>query len=194
MAVTSEPAHIQAGDHNQDSSLRVTDLARRDVMLGDPWLRERNPRMSWKTRRMLFGSKNGPVMLKPIDEPEPDFLLWAKQLSRIAKREKACIFAIAAQHPDSTKNSDSAIPDCIQGVLDDFKRMRKEKLPPGQRKSSKRDHYIRLKEGATPATRPICKAPQSELKELREQLTELLEKGLIAPSKSPLGSADLAYP
>jgi hypothetical protein len=43
-----------------------------------------------------------------------------------------------------------------------------------------------------PGTNPISKAPyrmaSSELKELKEQLQELLDKGFICPSTSPWGA------
>eukprot|EP00172_Hildenbrandia_rubra_P002854 Plantae.Rhodophyta-Hildenbrandia_rubra.ctg40346.p2 GENE.Plantae.Rhodophyta-Hildenbrandia_rubra.ctg40346~~Plantae.Rhodophyta-Hildenbrandia_rubra.ctg40346.p2 ORF type:complete len:118 (+),score=5.21 Plantae.Rhodophyta-Hildenbrandia_rubra.ctg40346:29-382(+) len=60
--------------------------------------------------------------------------------------------------------------------------------------SAEQGHKILLRPGAEPACRPACKLSHSELKELRDQLAELLEKGLIAPSKSPWGASLLFAP
>ena len=47
---------------------------------------------------------------------------------------------------------------------------------------------IELEKGTKPISRPVYKLSPAELDELKAQLTILLEKGLIRPSKSPWGA------
>ena len=47
---------------------------------------------------------------------------------------------------------------------------------------------IDLEPGVEPVSRPVYKLSPAELDELKAQLTLLLEKGLIRPSKSPWGA------
>lgn len=194
MTEADASVRLQRGERAQHSAFLVTELTRYDVILGDPWLRKRNPRLNWKTRHMLFRGAEGPVALKSINDPDPGCLVSAMQLSRIVKREKPRAFAITAQHPGAANDAVSTIPECAQKALDDFQRMRKSKLPSDPRRSSKHDHSIRLKDGSTPVSRPICKLSHAELKEQREQLAELLEKRLIGPSKSPWTAPALLAP
>ena len=50
------------------------------------------------------------------------------------------------------------------------------------------DHAIDLEPGSAPAIGPIFRlAPRHELEELRKQLDDILEKGLVEPSCSPYG-------
>jgi len=57
------------------------------------------------------------------------------------------------------------------------------------------DREIEFAIELVPGTAPISKAPYrmapAKLAELKKQLQELLDKGLIQPSVSPLGSASL---
>ncbi|KAG8362701.1 hypothetical protein BUALT_BualtUnG0049300 [Buddleja alternifolia] len=58
------------------------------------------------------------------------------------------------------------------------------KLPPRREV----DHVIELEPGAKPPSMaPYCMAPP-ELEELRKQLKDLLDKGMIRPSKAPFGA------
>jgi hypothetical protein len=49
------------------------------------------------------------------------------------------------------------------------------------------EFVIELKPGSTPISRRSCRMPPNELAELKTQLQDLLEKGLIQPSSSPWG-------
>ena len=50
------------------------------------------------------------------------------------------------------------------------------------------DHDINLEPGAAPPSRPPYRLSKPEMDELQRQITALLEKGLIEPSKSPFGA------
>ena len=50
------------------------------------------------------------------------------------------------------------------------------------------DHDIDLSPGASPPSKPPYRLSQPMLSELRVQLTALLDKGFIEPSKSPFGA------
>ena len=50
------------------------------------------------------------------------------------------------------------------------------------------DHEIQLEAGAIPPSRPTYRLSKPEMDELQRQLTEMLKKGLIEPSKSPFGA------
>jgi hypothetical protein len=50
------------------------------------------------------------------------------------------------------------------------------------------DHAIDLEPGSAPAMGPFFRLAPHELEELRKQLSDLLEKGLVEPSCSPYGA------
>ena len=50
------------------------------------------------------------------------------------------------------------------------------------------DHDIKLTPGSSPPSRPLYRLSQPMLDELQVQLTALLDKGFIEPSKSPFGA------
>jgi len=70
-------------------------------------------------------------------------------------------------------------------ILHDFKDMFRTSLPDHPPPEREVDHRIDLVEGATPVARPYYRLSYSEMDELKKQLDESLQKGLIQPSKSP---------
>jgi len=50
------------------------------------------------------------------------------------------------------------------------------------------DHEIKVEAGSTPPSRAAYRLPKPEMDELHDQLSALLEKGYIEPSKSPYGA------
>ena len=57
-------------------------------------------------------------------------------------------------------------------------------LPP----QTEMDHDITNEPGAEPPSKPAYRLSQSELDEVQLQITDLLKKGIIEPSKSPYGA------
>ena len=74
--------------------------------------------------------------------------------------------------------------ELLNSYTDQFPAQLPQRLPP------KRDvdHEIELQQGASPPSRSPYRLPKPELEELQTQLTSLLEKGFIGPSKSPFGA------
>jgi len=61
-------------------------------------------------------------------------------------------------------------------------------MPPGLPPERSHDHHIELEAGHTPPFKPAYRMSYAELDALKKELTELLEKGYIQPSKSPFGA------
>lgn len=195
--LTTESPRVTMGAHEENIDFHVLDLSQHEVMLGYPWLEKRIPRIDWRNRRMLLGVNNRPVVIKGEKAPDPDFLMSAKQVSRILKKKRNNIFCLAIRQVKETasyQEARNAIPAIAQKVLDDFQDLCVEKLPKGLPPPRGLDHHIKLKDGSEPATRPVRRLSEKECDESREQLTELLEKGLIRPSKSPWGAPVLFAP
>ena len=80
------------------------------------------------------------------------------------------------------------VPDGVAQVLKEFADIMPPELPKTLPPRREIDHKIELLPGSVaPAQAPYRMAPK-ELAELRRQLNELLEAGLIQPSKAPYGA------
>ncbi|KAK0598331.1 hypothetical protein LWI29_033736 [Acer saccharum] len=106
----------------------------------------------------------------------------AKQLEKGLKKGHTTYVAAMVQiKPDVMVE----VPDKIGEVLEEFKDvMPKElskKLPPRRQC----DHRIELEPGATPPAKAPYRMAPSKLAKLRKQLDELLDGGLLQPSKVP---------
>jgi hypothetical protein len=79
-------------------------------------------------------------------------------------------------------------PEQIQTLLQTYSAIFPKELPRELLPSRRIEHSIDL----FPDTQPMAKVPYrlsfDELKELKHQLQDLLNKGLIRPSKSPFGA------
>ena len=63
-----------------------------------------------------------------------------------------------------------------------------EELPNQLPPSRSVDHEIQVEVGTKPPSRPAYRPPRPEIDELQKQLTELLRRGFIEPSRSPYGA------
>lgn len=76
----------------------------------------------------------------------------------------------------------------LQDLLEEFRDVLPGALPPEVPPERFISHEIELEPGSAPPSRAAYRLPKPELDELHTQLTALLEKGLIEPSKSPFGA------
>ncbi|XP_047335399.1 uncharacterized protein LOC124938921 [Impatiens glandulifera] len=112
-------------------------------------------------------------------------LLSTMQLKKGLRRgEHTYVATLVEMKPDVY----SDVPSRVAYLMGRFEDIMPPKLPKVLPPKRNIDHRIELEPGAViPAKAPYRMGP-SELVELRKQLTELLEGGLIRPSKTPYGS------
>ena len=79
-------------------------------------------------------------------------------------------------------------PTSISRVLDEFQDVLTNELPEDLPPVREVDHKIELVAGTEPQNKAPYRLNQSELVELKRQLTELLARGYVRPSKSPFGA------
>lgn len=82
-------------------------------------------------------------------------------------------------------------PHALKQVLLDFESVKPDELPKKLPRKRAIDHEIELIPGVKPLARALYWMSQPELVELRKQLSELLELGLVEPVKNSFGSAVL---
>ncbi|XP_075082492.1 uncharacterized protein LOC142166855 [Nicotiana tabacum] len=80
------------------------------------------------------------------------------------------------------------VPDCVEDLLKEFKDVMPPELPRELPPRREIDHRIELIPGSLPLVRPPYHMSPMELTELRKQLFELLDTGLIQPSKASYGA------
>lgn len=180
----------------------VTKLAQDDVILGKPWLSYINPDIDWPTNTIKITKKGVTYQLQTPngkeDEREELPLLSALQIKKKLRKGATVFLAVIREIPEQPMQSSSgeqseAWKEQLQKVLEKHKEVF-EKLPEGLPPKRSVDHKIELEPGAKPPYLPIYHMSPLELEELNRQLTELIEKGYIQPSKSPYGSPVLFVP
>ncbi len=184
-----------------------------DVIFGMPWLKQTNAQFDWLSGNIeikqneeshLLTSLITPIKVKHIetskvrcDELESSkLLISAKQLKRALQTKDVEEIFLLVVEPSSisefTKPLQSASLEEVKSgelskVLERFHTVFNEP-PPGLPPKRGLDHRIELVEGTTPISRALYKMSPAELDELKKQLTELLQKEYIRPSKSPFGA------
>jgi hypothetical protein len=131
-----------------------------DVILGMKWMSDHGVLIDTSTRTiMLREPKGGNAFLVPLSQNfEPQHLACAIQDTTLCDIPMVCEFS-------------DVFPDELLG------------LPPDRDVEFK----IELVAGTAPISRRPYRMPPNELAELKIQLQELLDKGLIQPSSSPWG-------
>ncbi|KAJ4792483.1 polyprotein [Rhynchospora pubera] len=162
--------------------LIVLDISGYDVLLGFDWLVKHNAIIECAKRRVQF-QVGRPIMctlnLRIAGDPIP-------YISAIEARhllEAGCVGYIAAVVVDSVVKPDiSTIP-----VVREFTDVFPEDIS-GMPPHREIEFGIELMPGTTPISKAPYRMAPAELKELKVQLEELLEKGFIRPSASPWGA------
>ena len=80
------------------------------------------------------------------------------------------------------------VPDSVVKILKEFKDVMPVELPKKLPPRQSIDHKIELLPGTKAPTQAPCKMLPAELLELCKQLKELLDAGLIQPSRAPYGA------
>jgi hypothetical protein len=168
-----------------------------DLILGRAWLKDESPNTDWSSDTWYINK--GSTILKPIKNTHRDhssltsmsdlsYLISHKQADRYMKKgAESFLFCIQdlnsadVSTTESTENGDYW--DELVKKFDDVFKDELPGLPP-----DRGIHHIIDTGDAKPISRPPFKMSPLELDELKKQIKELLDLGLIKPSTSPWGA------
>ncbi len=179
-----------------------------DAVLGMPWLTELHAKLDFGEGLCTVDSPYGPITLACTGRRRaPDIVLSGVRLCRLFRTNKIAatwlVHIKCVTEAELNSASPAASPAERNKLLaekmaaelaEQLKREFADVLggvPPGHRPNRPGDefvHEIPLVEGASPPNRAPYRMSQPELAELQRQLTVLLEKGYIQPSRSAFGA------
>ncbi|KAH0710891.1 hypothetical protein KY284_012318 [Solanum tuberosum] len=153
-----------------------------DVILGMDWLHTYYASIDCRTRKVKFRFPNEPV----LEWESRDVVVKGKFISCIKSHRlisKGCLYHIVRVNDVESKVPPIESITVVNEFLDVFP----EDLP-GVPPEKDIDLGIDLLPDTQPISIPPYRMAPAELKELKEQLNDLLEKGFIRPSHSPWGA------
>ncbi|KAK1414363.1 hypothetical protein QVD17_16561 [Tagetes erecta] len=170
-----------------DSVVREADLLPMqmgdfDIILGMDWLTRHRVTIDCHSCRVIFGDLHNPDLVYQGIQPHKSLkIISALKAQKLISH--GCIGFLASIRDTSAKEISIDSYPIVREYPDVFP----EELP-----GLPPDREIEFTIDLIPGTEPISKAPYRmaplELKELKEQLQELLELGFIRPSVSPWGA------
>jgi hypothetical protein len=144
----------------------------------------------WTQKLLTFSHLGQTIQLQGVHQPpfgvEP---ISAHKLYNATKGNDTWAFALVTHSSldsISPESTEAPLPSAIQTILDQFAQVFQDPktLPPER----SYDHSIPLLPGAIPFnTKPYHYSPQMKT-EIEEQVTQLLQSGLITHSSSPFAS------
>ncbi|KAL0434685.1 UNVERIFIED_CONTAM: Retrovirus-related Pol polyprotein from transposon gypsy [Sesamum radiatum] len=133
---------------------------------------------------MMMGAK--PCVIPTLAGRTGERNLSAMQFEKGCKRSEPSY--MCTLRFNEIEEASRPIPGMIKKLLKEFEDVMPDKLP--RKLSPKRavDHEIELVPGTKPPARAPYRMTQPELVELRKQLKDILESGIIKPAKSSYGA------
>ncbi len=191
-------AALSIGTYEDLDTFHVTRLSGHDVILGKAWLDRLNPVVDWSRNKLMFSyadqqhvliapelvsrRKVRAVTTKQVNKAitghdvETTMSFYAEVTSEIPKCEGTPEVEVAGYAGDVVD---------LESVLQQFADVFPDKLPPGLPPERAVEHSIELEPAQSPPCRGIYPLSETDLKELKSQLSELGEAGFIRPSVSP---------
>ena len=192
-------ASLTIGSYDDQEDFLLLPLSGYDAILGMPWLERLDPVVSWRRKSMTFDHGGRQHVLEP--SLALHLLSGTDLLRAYRKKQVSSIIVVCEQEDDRTAwqcNSvasqgaataeASELDQARAHVLEEYRDVFPEQLPPGLPPQREVDHRIELVPGSSPPSRPVHRMSPTELDELKKQLDELTEAGFIQPSKSPFGA------
>nr|GFB35515.1 putative reverse transcriptase domain-containing protein [Tanacetum cinerariifolium] len=176
---------LQFDDKIRAISAFPLDMCEFDLILGMDWLTEHHAMIDCHSYRVIFGDIHAPKYTYHGSLPgKPMQIISALQARTLLYH--GCEGFLATIHDMTSKVP--AIHD--QQIVLEFPDVFPDELP-GIPPVREVEFNIELIPGAEPISKAPYRMAPVELKELKDQLQELLERGFIRPSVSPWGAAVL---
>jgi hypothetical protein len=173
---------LNLGEFVTRANLYVTILGSYDVMIGMDWLESHEAILNCKTKQLSLVDDEGQRHVI-VGQNQGVSLRFISSLQLWKSMHKGCkIYVILALNEKGVAEGLEHLP-----VVREFADIFPEELP-GMSPERELEFTIDLKPGTEPIARTPYQMSTPELQELRMQLKELLDLGLIHPSVSPWGA------
>src|SRR6202020_960184 len=188
---------LRMANHEEEVLLNVIGTGKHPIVLGLPWLKMHNPTINWPESRFIFTSTHcaddcldqaSDVFIEQqipeITDEEADIFCVNAEINK-ADAKTTFSIAIRRKNIEPEKTFEELVPEAYHDFKDIFSEEVATKLPP----SRQHDLAITFKEEAKlPKPAGIYPMSDAKLKDLKEWTEEMLKKGFIQPSKSPIAS------
>ncbi|XP_070004238.1 uncharacterized protein [Nicotiana sylvestris] len=179
---------VMLGPYEGKFNLRVVIIDDFELIVGLEFLRQINTMPVPYADMLLMMGANGtkPCIIPCMPMKMAMENISALQLKKGVKRHEPTFLATLCI--EDVECSSGPILEPVKELLLEFEDVMPQDMP--KRLPPRRivDHEIELVPGVKPPARAPYRMSQPELTELRRQLTEMLDTGIIVPSKSPYGS------
>jgi hypothetical protein len=173
---------LNQGEFVTRDNLYVTILGSYDVVIGMDWLESHEAILNCKTKRLSLVDDEGQRRVI-VGRNQGVSLRFVSSLQLRKSMRKGCkLYAILALNEKGVAEGLEHLP-----VVKEFADVFPEELP-GMPPERELEFTIDLKPGTEPIARMPYRMSTPELQELKMQLKELLDLGLIRPSVSPWGA------
>jgi hypothetical protein len=173
---------LNLGEFVMRVNLYVTILGSYDVVIGMDWLETHEAILNCKTKRLSLVDDEGQRRVI-VGRNQGVSLRFVSSLQLQKSMRKGCkLYAILALNKKGVAEGLEHLP-----VVKEFADVFPEELP-GMPPERELEFTIDLKPGIEPIARTPYRMSTPELQELKMQLKELLDLGLIRPSVSPWGA------
>ncbi|KAL0311788.1 UNVERIFIED_CONTAM: RNA-directed DNA polymerase [Sesamum radiatum] len=176
---------IKVGPFEGKTNLSVVVMDDFKLILGLDFLRDtRTAVLPHVDSLMMMGAK--PCVIPTLAGRTGERNLSAMQFEKGCKRSEPSY--LCTLRFDEIEEASGPILGVIKKLLKEFEDVMPDELPRKLPPKRAVDHEIELVPGTKPPARAPYRMTQPELVELRNQLKDMLESGIIKPAKSPYGA------
>jgi hypothetical protein len=175
---------LQIGDYHLKSHKFAINMGDCDIVLGAEWLRTLGPiLMDFKDLTIQFDQEGHQYKFQGITPGSPE-IISSHRMEKLLKKSHYGV--IAQLHAIQAKKTPSVLQD-LQDILSKQQLVfsTPEGLPPSR---GVHDHSIPLVQGILPPNIYLYRHPFSQKNEIEKMVQELLNAGVIFPSKIPYSS------
>ena len=209
---------FEMGTLQDDETFHLLNLKGFDMVLGRSWLYRVNPHIDWQTGVLQLSMRGRKHVICPVHADKETsrlastLFITSLQLKKELKAggkayqillksdetPESCDKKIDQSEEKVNESNQKAEPEREKGPLqqklesllkgfEDVVPKDPDFKPPYPPERSV-DHTVEILPGAAPPNKAVYRMSPAELEELKKQLADLLERGLIRPSSSPYGS------
>ena len=195
--ISTPTLKVTVGGFSEEQPFTVYPLTRYDAILGKPWLTRNNPSINFRTNEVQLDGE--PFVAKSLsanpptgDRPTVESMFISGRQARHVLWSGAEGFLAWVTDANEENRSGPQLQESeqqdIQNLLKRYQDLFPDELPNELPPKRPVNHEIQIEDGSRPPSRPAYCLPKPEVDELPSQMSELLEKRFIEPSKSPYGA------